>query len=322
MNNKRMVFRVGIFVFLGLALAAAMVMRFSKGTGLSTTYRLSLEARNAGGIIPGAAVLMAGVPIGSISEIHLAPDGSKVTMVASIYSRFKIAKSAVFGIATVGFLGDRFISVSPAPLKKGEPREKIPQYRHDGDVVQVEEAFDITTVAQSASTLMDNFSATVVQLNGAVQRLDKTLLAEQSLSNLTTTVANLKAFSDHALATMGNINRFLQTNTASLSKSVTNFSSFTERLNTVALDLQQTVATNRTELTAAMQNINHATERADRLLGDVENGKGVAGSLLRNDQLAEYTSVTLSNFMILSSNLNHKGLWGVLRKPKLPKENK
>jgi hypothetical protein len=48
----------------------------------------------------------------------------------------------------------------------------------------------------------------------------------------------------------------------------------------------------------------------------------VAGSLLRNEHLAEYTSLTLSNFMILSSNVNHKGLWGVLRKPKEPKEPK
>src|SRR5262245_46904581 len=114
--SKRMEWKVGFFVLIGLILAAIMVMRFSKGTGLSTTYKLNLEARNAGGIIPGAAVLMAGVPIGSVSEIRLAPDGSKVTMVASIYSRFKIAKNAVFSIATVGFLGDRFIAVSPGPI--------------------------------------------------------------------------------------------------------------------------------------------------------------------------------------------------------------
>src|SRR5689334_20500074 len=141
MNNKRMVMKVGLFVLIGLVLAAAMVMRFSKGTGLSTTYRLYLQARNAGGIIPGASVLMAGVPIGSVSEIQLATDGSTVTMVARIYSRFKISKDAVFGIATVGFLGDRFISVSPNMFKKGDPK---PKFHEDEDTVPVEEAFDIT----------------------------------------------------------------------------------------------------------------------------------------------------------------------------------
>jgi hypothetical protein len=43
--------------------------------------------------------------------------------------------------------------------------------------------------------------------------------------------------------------------------------------------------------------------------------------LLHNEQFAEYTSVTLSNLMIFSSNLNQKGIWGVIRKPKPPKKD-
>src|SRR6187401_3432299 len=162
MNNKRMVMKVGLFVLIGLVLAAAMIMRFSKGTGFSTTYRLYLQARNAGGIITGATVSMSGVPVGSVSDIQLAPDGSKVTMVARIYSRFKISKDAVFAIETVGFLGDRYVSVSPGLSKKGDQH---PGFLKDEDPVQVAEAFDITAVAQSASTLMDRLSATVSQLN-------------------------------------------------------------------------------------------------------------------------------------------------------------
>ncbi len=319
MNNKRLVLKVGVFVLIGVVLAAAMVMRFSKGTGLSTTYKLNLEARNAGGVIPGAAVLMAGVPIGSISDIHLAPDGSKVTMVASIYSRFKISRDAVFEIATVGFLGDRFISVSPGPRK---PDEDHPGYRENGEYVRLQEAFDITAVAQSATTLMDRLSGTVTQLNTAVQRLDKTLLADESLGHLTKTISNLKAVSDRALESMALISQFLQTNTVSLSRSVTNFASFTDKLNNVTLELQETVVTNRAELTAAMKNVNRASERADRILQSVEEGRGLAGTLLHNEQMAEYTATSLSNLMIFSSNLNQKGIWGVVRKPKASKEPK
>jgi phospholipid/cholesterol/gamma-HCH transport system substrate-binding protein len=316
MNNKKMVLKVGLFVLIGLVLAAAMIMRFSKGTGFSTTYKLFLEASNAGGIIPGASVLMAGVPIGSVTEIRLATDGSKVTMIASIYSRFKIAKNAVFSIATVGFLGDRFVSVSPGPVKEGEEH---PGYRENGETVQVQEAFDITAVAQSASVLMDRMSGIVSQLSAAVQRLDKTLLTDASLGNLTQTISNLKSFSDKALDTVGDVNQFLRTNTASLSRSVTNFSAFTEKLNNITLELHETVVTNRTELTAAMKNIGRATDRADRILKEVEEGKGLAGALLRNEEMTEYSSVLLSNLAVFSSNLNEKGLWGVLRKPKQKK---
>src|SRR5687767_11624922 len=121
-SKTRMEWTVGLFVAAGLILAALMVMRFSKGTGLSKTYKLNLESRNAGGIIRGAAVLMAGVPVGSVTDIKLQSDGTRVLMIASIYETFKISSNAVFGIASVGFLGDRYISVSPGP---SEPEKTI-----------------------------------------------------------------------------------------------------------------------------------------------------------------------------------------------------
>lgn len=313
MSKRRLQLKVGIFVLIGLVLAAAMVMRFSKGTGLSSTYRLQLEAHNAGGIIPGAAVLMAGVPIGSVTEIRLAPDGSKVTMIASIYSKYKISKNAIFGIATVGFLGDRFISVSPGPLDEGG---KHPGFREDREVVQVEEAFDISAVAQSASTLMDRLAGTVAQLTNAIARLDKTLLAHENLTNLTETVVNLRRASDRAVAVVSNVNTLVQSNSSTLGGSVTNFYAFTEKLNRLAVDLQETVTTNKTELGQTMKSLQRSADRVDRILEDVQSGKGLAGNLLKNDEMANHAGVVISNFMVFSSNLNSRGVWGVFRKPK------
>ncbi|HEX7861265.1 MAG TPA: MlaD family protein [Verrucomicrobiae bacterium] len=314
MSKNKTGIKVGLFVLIALALAAMMVMRFSKGTGFADTYNLNLEARNAGGIIKGAGVLMAGVPIGNITDIYLSRDGAKVTMVASIYEQFQIATNAVFGIGTVGFLGDRYISVAPGTNNNSEVNLK------DGDTVLVQEAFDFAQVAESASGLMNRLSGTVDQLSNAVSRLDTTLISDQSLSNLTETVSNFRKLSERALTAVGSLDSFVQTNTASLSQSVTNFGLFTEKLNLVTLELQETVATNRVEFTAAIKNIERATDRADKLLADVEQGRGLAGTLLKNDELAMHSSLMVSNFMAFGSNLNHKGLWGVFRKAKLPKE--
>ena len=315
MSKNKTAWKVGLFVLIALVLAAGMVMRFSKGTGLASTYTLNLEANNAGGIIRGASVLMAGVPIGSISAIHLAQDGAKVTMVASIYEQYQISTNAIFGIGTVGFLGDRFISVSP-----GTNRTGTVTYLRPGDTVRVAEAFDLSQVAESASGLMNRLSGTVDQLSNAVSRLDTTLISDQSLSNLTMTVANFRTLSERAMATAGGLDAFVQTNTPSLGQSITNFASFTEKLNRVTLELQETVATNRVEFTATIRNIERATDRADKLLANVEQGHGLAGALLSNNELANNMSLMVSNFAVFGSNLNTKGLWGVFRKPKLPKE--
>ena len=312
--SKKLEWKVGVFVLIGLILMAIMVMRFSKGTGLSSTYDLNLVARNAGGIIRGASVLMAGVPIGSVREIYLEAHGSKVTMVTSIYYKIQISSNAVFSIGTVGFIGDRYIAVSPGPTDG-----KVGLLKPN-DTVVVLEGFDFSQVAESASGLMNRLSGTVDQLSNAVTRLDRTLLSEESLTNLTITIQNFRGLSERAMSAAGGLDVFVQTNTPTLSQSITNFAEFTEKLNRVTLELQDTVATNRIEFTSAIKNIERATMRADRLLEEVEQGKGVAGGLLKNQEMANYTSLMLSNFMVFGSNVNHKGLWGVIRKPKSPKK--
>src|SRR5688500_16535979 len=200
MSKNKTAWKVGLLVLIALVVAAIMVMRFSKGTGFASTYDLRLEAANAGGIIRGASVLMAGVPIGSISAIYLAQDGAKVTMVASIYEQFQISSNAVFDIGTVGFLGDRYISVSPGPRGAAN----VGAFKH-GDTVRVAEAFYFAQVAESASGLMDRLSGTVDQLSNAVTRLDTTLMSDESLSNLTHTVANFRTLSERAMSAAGGL---------------------------------------------------------------------------------------------------------------------
>jgi len=318
MNKQRFEWRVGLFILVGLVLAAALILRFSKGAGpLSRTYEISLTAANVGGIIPGAAILMAGVPIGTIDQIDLSPSGNAVTMHAQIIGRYKIAANAIFSIRQAGFLGDRFIAVSPGPpLAPGEKLKVL----QPGASVACQEPFDLAEVAESANTLMQRMANTVAQLNQAVTRLDTTLLSPATLGNITQSVANVRTLSERAIQTVDRIDNILATNTPPLNTSVSNISAFSSKLNEVAVDLQSTLASNRVELTSAMQNLNEASGRVNHLLADVEAGKGLAGSLLKNQEMALYTSETLSNVMVLSSNINNRGLWSVIRKPKTPKE--
>ena len=65
--------KVGLFVFIGLALLAVLLIQFSKGTSLFRgTYTLHLHAANVGGLKQRASVLLAGVQVGSVSDIQLA----------------------------------------------------------------------------------------------------------------------------------------------------------------------------------------------------------------------------------------------------------
>ncbi len=72
MEKSRLESKVGLFVFIGLALLAVMMIQFSKGTSLFRgTYALKLHAANIGGLKQKAGVLLAGVPVGSVQDIQL-----------------------------------------------------------------------------------------------------------------------------------------------------------------------------------------------------------------------------------------------------------
>jgi hypothetical protein len=55
------------------------------------------------------------------------------------------------------------------------------------------------------------------------------------------------------------------------------------------------------------------------LLAGIQAGKGLAGTLLKNEQLAANVSRVASNLSVTTSNLNRAGLWGVLWRHKPPK---
>jgi phospholipid/cholesterol/gamma-HCH transport system substrate-binding protein len=314
MNKGNFAFKVGLFVTIALVATAGLVMKFSKGSGVFTsTYMLKLRANNVGGIIPGANVLMAGVPIGRVKEITLDADGRTVTMHSEIQSRFLIRSDAVFQIRQAGFLGDRFISVTPAgPEAKAENTRVLAS----GDTVVCLESFDFAEVARSASGLMQRMDQIVGQLNTAVARVDSTLLAQESLTNLTATIANFRKLSENAMAAVRSIDDFVKTNTPYLNTSVSNFGLFTENLNTVTIQLQETLATNRVQITQSIQNIEAATGQLTNMLANIASGQGLAGKLLTDDELSSYVMTLSSNLSVFSGNLNSKGLWGVFKKPK------
>jgi hypothetical protein len=107
-----------------------------------------------------------------------------------------------------------------------------------------------------------------------------------------------------------------------LSTSGTNLVLFSQQLTNFGGNLNELVATNSPTLHAAVKNIESSTIILKDLLVDVQAGKGLAGNLLQNPQLATNVSLIVSNLSITSSNLNRLGLWGILWQHKPPKTSR
>jgi ABC-type transporter Mla subunit MlaD len=305
MDKSRLETKVGLFVFIGLALLAALLIYFSKGTSLfHGTYELRLHAGNVGGLKLRADVLLAGVQVGSVSDIKLANDGKSVTILLNIYKENKIYHDARFVIEQSGFLGDQYVSIIPTT--------NSPPLLQDGADVACQEPFNLQEVARSTSGFIKRIDETVKKLDDSVTDLRSVVLNEKTLTNFSAAVNNMRTFSEQAMDTMNDINAIIATNGSQASLAVSNIVFFSQELMRVANSAEGVLATNSMGITTAVKNIESSTEVLKSLLSDVQSGKGLAGTMLQNEQLATNVQAIANNLAIASSNLNQLGLWGLL----------
>jgi hypothetical protein len=72
------------------------------------------------------------------------------------------------------------------------------------------------------------------------------------------------------------------------------------------------VQSNGPEISQAVENIQSATVTLTNLLNDVQSGKGLAGRVIEDRQLADNVAQTVANLNTVSSNLNRFGIWHAL----------
>ena len=350
MSGGRLELKVGLFVIVLLGLAVIMSIKFNEtGFGLRKTYSLKLRTQNAGSIIPDSPVMMSGVKIGYVAKIDLQGDKGNVYIEVSLYPEYRnqVCHGSVFRIKSSGFLGDQYIAVQPS-VTLGTPIKS-------GEIYECEGPFDVEQIVRKVDGLVAKIGGAAESIDSLIIKLDKGVLSGDSVNDIKVTIAKFREATDKANRVFGVVDKMLVTNESAINQSMTNFNSFTKSLDasargleqiivtnaptiqtavekigtfTVKLekttdDLQSTLANNRTNITFIVENmalatdsIKDITDSAQTILKEIESGKGLAGGLIKNDEMRvqfqmiltnmSSTAVHLSN---LTSNLNKRGLF-------------
>ncbi|MEI8289202.1 MAG: MlaD family protein [Verrucomicrobiota bacterium] len=310
MENSRLETKVGLFVLLGLVLLGVLMVQFSKGTSLfRSTYQLKLHTENVGGLKQKSAVMLAGVPVGSIQQIQLSPDGKVVTILLKIYRDYPIYTNAMFAIESAGFLGDQFVSITPATntLAMADSAKFA-----DGAEVDCQKPFNIQQVARDAAGFIQRIDETAKKLDASVTDLRAQVLNAGTLANFGTSITNLKLFTEQALGTLRNINGIVESNSTQVGMAVSNAVLFSEELTRLAASAQALLDTNGATVSVAVRNLADTTAAFKNIAGDVRAGRGLAGAVLQSPELATNVQAIAANLAVTSSNLNRLGLWGIL----------
>ena len=306
--------KVGLFIAISLVIAVALILNFAKGISpLTKTYSLNLITKNVDGIVKNAVVMMAGVPIGKVTQIKLNTDRSEVTMKIQIEEEYKIRKGSKFQIETAGFLGDKYIGIIPTTDNQS------PELK-DEDIVQCEESFDLMRVARSTSGVVNQLNSATSQITNIINRIDRKLLDEETLTDLSSGLRNLREISENASKTIANVDRIITTNSAPIHLAIGNVVKFSEELKTAGGELRSIINTNRIVVNESVNNIKKTTESLNKLIGAAERGEGLAGKLFADEELAQNIVTLSSNLNEVSTKLNRQGLWGVLWEDKKKKK--
>jgi phospholipid/cholesterol/gamma-HCH transport system substrate-binding protein len=297
MEKSRLETKVGLFVFIGLVLLAALLIQFSKSSSIwRGTYELHLQAANVGGIKQRAGVLLSGVQVGHVAGIRLAPDSKSVTIDLKIYSEFPIYHDARFVIEQTGFLGDQYVSVIPT--------SNTPPMLVNGDTVACQSPFNLQQVARDAAGFIQRIDETAKKLDDSVTDLRAQVLNAQTLATFGSAITNMKDF------------------TAQAGIATSNAAVFSAQLLQLADSAKDVLATNSANIDVATKNFADTSAIFKQLADDLQAGKGLAGTVLKNPELATNVQTIAANLSVTSSNLNRLGLWGIMWSHKPPATNK
>jgi hypothetical protein len=188
--------------------------------------------------------------------------------------------------------------------------------------LEANEPFNLQEVARSAANFLKSVDQTTKRLDDAIADVRRLLLNEETLTNLASAVSNARIATEHAVGTVDNINSLVTTNSEAVASAVSNVVFFSQQINQFAGGLKEVLATNSDELNASLKNFEASTASLKGLLQGVQSGQGLAGDVLRNEQLATNVNAIAANLSVTTSNLNRLGLWHFLWHKEIPPEEK
>jgi len=172
-------FKVGAFVFFGLAMLGALVVQFGRlGEGLKTYYPLTVRFSDASGLLKGSDVLLAGAKIGKVSAgPRMVREGQGVDVPLKIYDYIKIPEASKFTVGSSGLLGDRFVNVVMPP---GQPKAFLAPNAHISGARET----GIDDITREGGALLGD-------LRGTVQKLNQETLSSENMQNLKASMEHL-----------------------------------------------------------------------------------------------------------------------------------
>jgi phospholipid/cholesterol/gamma-HCH transport system substrate-binding protein len=321
--------KLGVLTIAALAIATTTIFLVMGGQGFFwQRYSLKTRFSNVAGLKAGSPVRLAGVEVGSVTDVSLADDEVEVTFEVNTGYRSHITSDSMAQLGSVSLLGESAVDITPS--SQGTP---IPEWGYVRSHAAVTQLSDLT---QQASVGINDLSAVLHDLREGRGTLGKLMTDDSLYVELRQFVASAGDVTRALREGQGTIAKFINDpeTAASLDRTLHNLDAITGRINagegslgrllndeTFARSLS-TATSNLAEITGKLNQgegtlgklmtddelftrLNSLTNRFDELASRLNNGQGTAGRLLQDDALYENMNQAITDFRSLLTEVKN-----------------
>ncbi len=307
--------KTGILVIASIAL---FIWGYSylKGRDLLNEYKIIyVEYDNVEGLASNAPVTINGLVVGKVSNITLQNTTGKLVVELQVKSNFPFSKSSIVAIYEPGLIGGKQIQIIPDFEDKN--------LAVNGDTLKSDVKKGLTDlVADKLSPLQEKVEKMVVNADLLLKNLND-VLDTKSKENLKSSISNLNETLAGFNTAAKNVNAILGDNKGKIDGTLTN-------LNKVSSDFTKiSDSLSKANFGQIVKNLEKTLISVDKLMSDVQSGKGTFGKMIKDESLYNNLDKTSKELELLIQDVRlnptryvNVSLFGKKNKPyKSPKDS-
>lgn len=306
--------KVGAFTIIGIVLFVVGILFVGKVDVFGKPQMtITGDFEQVNGLKNGNQVKFSGVAIGTVSDIEITPKGVVVSM--KVDDNTKIPSDSRFTLGSDGFLGDKFIQISPGSSKV---------YLHDGDAVKGEGADAMDKAMHSAQKLMAGTEQMLQSINNIIGDPQTQSALKYSLQSTAAMADNAVAITQNMADVTAQLNAAAQQFNADgnagedMRAILTNIKQTTERVDNMARTMEGTVTDPKAQdnLKETLHNTAQISARVNKLMGGKayhsESGN-VEGEIGEDSEKKSFLKVEPSMDLLYNTNENEFRVNGRVR---------
>ncbi|MCL4476965.1 MAG: MlaD family protein [Nitrospirae bacterium] len=300
--------KVGVVITLAL-ITLFFTVFFAGGIEniLSPKVEVQAQIHDVKGLRKGAPVWLSGIEIGSVKEIHLHPQyGAVITLSVKKSAMQYVKKDSRASVLTMGLLGDKYVELSAGTSEAGAIQR--------GDMITGAAQLELKDVMEVGTVSIQKMSDFIKKLDNLLTKIEKgegtvtKFLTDPALyDNLRDATKSLSLTLKDIRDARGTVKLLVEDPSLynNLLAASASFEELSRTMNNSSGTLKKLAEDPAlyNKLVSATAAIDTFSVKLNSIIETVDKGEGVAGSLVRDKELASDLKATVAELKELIKNI-------------------